>query len=213
MPDLNEPSHSTESAIPFRRKLGRYRKRRKGSRRRFKLIVRVNSRLYLTVHEAAVAKNRTMSSIVEEALWRFLGQLSMYEGAKVFERLRHAQALIDEVIALAHKVPLQAEKSPTNIHEKEARQRRRNEISEKSTAAFDEIYDLCQSERLASEAEMRAVMYGLLARLAAANEALLEGASEEEVLVEIQKMREERQRFEKHTRELEARSQAGSGAT
>jgi len=46
-------------------------------------------------------------------------------------------------------------------------------------------------------------MYMVLARLAEVNEALLTGASEEEVLAEIQKLREDQEKFEEASRKLE----------
>jgi hypothetical protein len=46
-------------------------------------------------------------------------------------------------------------------------------------------------------------MYMALARLAEVNEALLKDASDEEVMVEIEKLREDQERFEEATRKLE----------
>ena len=46
-------------------------------------------------------------------------------------------------------------------------------------------------------------MYALLARLAEVNETMLRDASEEEVLVEIRKLRQDQVQFEEATRKLE----------
>jgi hypothetical protein len=192
---------------------GRQQRRRLGYKRSFQLHVKISSQLYLGLRGAAAAGGLTVSALVEEALWKFLSELASKSGAQVFERLRHANSLIQEVVALAHKTPLMAEKDAENIHETDPRQRRRNQLSEKSSAAFEQVYDLCQSERLAGENRMRAAMYAVLARLAAVNEIILQGASEEEVLKEIRRLNEERERFEEHTRKLETAAQENAGAT
>ena len=137
-----------------------------------------------------------------------MSKLASHSAAHIFERLRHTNALIQEVVATAYKIPLQTEKSVANIHEKDARQSRRNQLSQKSSAAFDQVYELCQSESLAEKNEMRGTMYAILARLATANEMLLQGASEEEILKEIAQLNEERRRFEENTRKLEQQGKA-----
>ena len=195
------------------RRLGRQQRRRLGYKRTFQLHVKISSQLYLALHGAAAARVETVSALVEEALWGFLAEMASRSGAQVFEQLRHANALIQEVVAIAHKTPLMAEKDAKNIHETDPRQHRRNQLSEKANSAFEQVYELCQSERLAAENRMRATMYAVLARLAAVNEMILQGATEEEVLKEIRQLNEERQRFEEHTRKLETAAQANPGPT
>jgi hypothetical protein len=89
---------------------------------------------------------------------------------------------------------------------KEPRQLRRNEISQKATAAFDQVYELAQSETLAEKNQARGAMYETLARLAEVNGVLLTDASDEEVLEELQQLREAQLNFEEATRKLEEES-------
>jgi hypothetical protein len=60
---------------------------------------------------------------------------------------------------------------------------------------------------------MRAEMYAILARLASVNELILRGAAEEEILVELSQMREERHNFDEATRKLEARARTEHSTT
>ena len=157
------------------------------------------------------ARNRTtVGLVVEEVLWKALGHVAARKGARLQERLQHANWLITEVVAsgfggvpIVGGVQIPGQPAPANIHEKEPRRQRRNRISEKATAAFDEVYDLAQTEALASKNRTRAAMYMALARLAEVNEALLKDASDEEIMVEIEKLRENQERFEEATRLLE----------
>jgi len=157
----------------------------------------------------AARNHATVGLVVERMLWKELGKIAARKGARFHERLRHADALINEVVAsvlavrIAGEVRVPGQADHANIHEKEPRQERRNRISEKAAAAFEEIYDLAQAEALAAENRTRAMMYMVLARLAEVNEVLLKGASDEEVLAEIQKLREDQERFEEATRKLE----------
>lgn len=147
-----------------------------------------------------------------------MGRIAGRKGARLYERLRHANALIDEVVALAFaiepagRVQLPGQAAPADIHEKEPRHRRRNRISEKTSAAFDEVYDLAQTEALASNNKTRATMYMVLARLAEVNEALLKDASDEEIMAEIEKLREDQERFEEATRIMEEEAKESAAA-
>jgi hypothetical protein len=129
----------------------------------------------------------------------------------IIERLRYANSLIYQAIAEAYKVPLQEQKGPVNIHEAQARQERRNRLSQKIDAAFNQIYELSQSEQLAERNQMRAVMYGLLTHMAAVNEKILRGAAEEEILAELTNLREEQRAFEEATRQFEEQARASAG--
>ena len=190
----------------------RYRRGVKGQPRGRHLHVMVSPPLQLALMSEAARNRATVGVVVEQLLWKGLGQLAAWKGARLQERLRHASALIDEVVASAFtvqiagdvRVPGQA--GVVDVHGKEARQQRRNELSQKAKAAFDEIYDLAQTEALAAENQKRATMYMILARLAEVNEALLKGASEEEILHEIERLREDQERFEEATRKLEEES-------
>jgi len=188
----------------------RHRPKAKGRPRRMHLHVLISPQLQLSLMHEAARNHETVGMFVERALWKLLGQIAARKGARIVERLRHANALIEEVVALGSpimiagtvRIPGQTT-PPPDIHVKEPRQQRRNRISDKSSAAFDEVYDLAQTEAVASNNKTRAMMYMVLARLAEVNEALLRGASEEEVLAEIAKLREEQERFEEATRVME----------
>ncbi len=144
--------------------------------------------------------------LIEEALERFLPTLTEQDFPQLFTRLQLAQGQIREIIAYAHKVPLQTHKG--DIHAAEARQERRNELADKSRAAFDQIYELAQAKKLEEEARTRSQMYLAIARLATINAKILRDAAEEEILKEIAALHEENQRLEEATRELEARAAA-----
>jgi len=196
----------------------RHRRGVRGHRRNFHLNVLISPQLQLCLMIEAARNHASVGMWVEQALWKALGRVAARKGARLRDRLRHANALINEVVGSACvlrvagtlKVPGQA--SPVNVHEKEPRQHRRNQISQKAAAAFDEVYDLAQAEALAAENQTRAEMYMVLARLAEVNEALLKGASDEEVMVEIEKLREEQERFEESTRILEEEAKESAAA-
>ncbi len=187
----------------------RHRRAAKGHRRKSSLHLMISPQLQLSLMNEAVRNHATIGLVVERALGNGLGQIAARKGARLHERLRHANALITEVIAAAHVVSIAGEVSipgqakPANIHEKEPRKQRRNRISEKAAAAFEEVYELAQTEAVATANRTRAAMYMALARLAEVNEALLKDASDEEVMAEIEKLREDQERFEEATRKLE----------
>jgi len=189
----------------------RYRRRITGHPRMFLLRTRISAQLYLGLSRAARLKRVTYGKIVEEALWAYLSKLTLQ--GDIIQRIRHAEGLIDQLIAEAHKLPLQKQKGPPNIHTPRERQDRRNSISDKTTSAFNQIYVLAQSEQLAEQSQMRAEMYAILARLASVNELILRGAAEEEILVELSQMREERHNFDEATRKLEARARTEHSTT
>jgi hypothetical protein len=164
----------------------------------------------------AGVKHVTVSYFVERTLWKGLSKEAAKKGAKLFARMHHADSLINEIIAEfmairpAGRLRIPGQPEPENIHETESRQNRRNRVSQKVEAAIEEVYELAQSEALAEENQTRAVFYGVFAQLAQVNENILEGASNEEVLAEIEKLRQEQKRFEETTRKLE--EEAGSSS-
>ena len=178
----------------------------------------ISPQLQLCLMNEAARNHATVAMIVEQMLWRAMGQIAARKGARLHERLRHANALIDEVVAEAFPiepaghVQIPGQAAPVDIHEKEPRHERRNRISEKTSAAFDEVYDLAQTEALASQNRTRAIMYMVLARLAEVNEALLKDASDEEVLAEIEKLREDQESFEEATRIMEEEAKESATA-
>lgn len=164
---------------------------------------------YLALQKAADYKHMTRSRIVEEALWAHLSKLTV--NSNILDRLRYANGLIHQALAEAYKQPLQEHKGAANIHEAQARQERRNKLSQKMETAFDQIYELSQSEQLAGHNQMRATMYALLSHTAATNEMILRGAAEEEILAELSKLREKQRAFEEATKQLEEQAKASSG--
>jgi len=186
-----------------------HRKRITGFPRKFRIQLRLSATQYLALQESADYKHVTRNRLVEEALWAHLSKLAV--NSNVLERLRYASSLIHQALAEAYKIPLKEQKGPTNIHETQARQERRNKLSQKMETAFDQIYELSQSEQLAGQNQMRATMYGLLSHAAATNEMILRGAAEEEILAEITKLREEQRAFEEATRQLEEQTKASTG--
>lgn len=160
--------------------------------------------MFLNLHRAAALRRISVSEFVEESLERTLSKITA--SGDIIKRLRYAQALVNDVIIFARKEPLQGKKGPANIHEETARQIRRNELSDKTHAAMEQVYGLAQSEKLAAENQTRAAMYTVLASLATVDALILKDAADEEVLAEIAKLREEDAKFEETTRELESRT-------
>jgi len=189
---------------------GRQQRHVKGRRRSLWIQLRASPQLKLSLMNMAALKRMTVSRYVEEALWKILSRDAARKGAKFHARLRHANCLIEQVIAEAFVTQVAGNLDVANVHRVDTRQQRRNRISEKCEAAFDEVYDLAQSEKLAKENRTRAVFYAVLAQLAQVNETILQGASDEEVLAQIQQLREEQRRFETTTREMEDEARESS---
>ena len=188
-----------------------YRKRITGHPRMFMLKTKISAQLYLGLNRAAQLKRVTIGKIVEEALWAYLSKLTLK--GDIIQRIHHAQSLMDQLVAEACKVPLQAQKGPPNIHSARERQARRNSISDKTTSAFNQIYELAQAEQITEQSQIRGVIYAVLARLASVNELILRGAAEEEILAELSQMGEERHNFDEATRQLEARARTELATT
>jgi hypothetical protein len=186
-----------------------HRKRITGFPRRFRMQLQFSASQYLALQKAADYKHMTRSRIVEEAIWAHLSKLTV--NSDIVQRLRYANSLIHEALAEAYKTPLKEQKDAANIHENQTRHERRNKLSEKMNAAFDQIYELSQSEQVAGQNQMRAVMYALLTHMAATNEQILRGAAEEEILAEVSKLHEEQRAFEEATRQLEDQAKASTG--
>lgn len=205
MPAPNQVHIRQRTGTSFRGMKGvRHRKRIHGFPRRFQVHATVSAQLYLGLNEAANLKHTTVSGIVEAASWRYLSSLSL--SGDVVQRLRQASSLITQVVVVANKLPLQEHKGSVDIHQRGGRQERRNELSEKTNSATSQVYELAQSEKLAEESQLRASMYAVLAHLATVNELILKDAAEEEILAEIDKLRQEQRNFEENTRQLEERS-------
>jgi predicted DNA-binding ribbon-helix-helix protein len=73
---------------------GRQRERVKGSPRRSRLSIRINSQLYLALQLAASTKHVTVSALVERMVWESLSKMA---SGNITERLRHVHALINEI--------------------------------------------------------------------------------------------------------------------
>jgi hypothetical protein len=136
--------------------------------------------------------------------------MAAQRGAKLYERLRYADALVSQVIALGSPIQPAGGFAAGDIHTKETRQRRRNELGVKAIEAFDKVYEIAQTEALAEANQVRTAAYEVLAHLAEVNAAILRDASEEELLAGVEGLREEQRRFEEAIRRLEGEAE-GSG--
>ncbi len=191
---------------------GLYRKRIPGIVRQSYIHIRIHPDLHSGLVKFAQIDGITISLLVEGALWKFLSKETARRGGRVVERLRHSQALVREVIAIATefaapepaKVPLQAEKVAPNVQDREVRQNRRSRISQKTENAFDEVYELCHAKQISEQDALRGSMYAILARLAEVNEHILAGAAKEEILQDLDKLGEANDRYEQLTARLEA---------
>jgi hypothetical protein len=166
--------------------------------------------------KAVMDRRKSKSRIVEDALWRELGQLTARDKAKVLQRLKYIDALITEIVALATAETIQPAggvrtAGHVDVHTKEARRERRNELSEKVHLATNQVFDLAQTEALAEENQMRAVMYGVLSQLAGIDAMILKDAAEEEIMEAMDGLRAEQREFEAATRKLEGEAAEAAG--
>lgn len=76
----------------------RYRRGSKGHPRRLHLRVLISPQLQFSLMNEAARNHATVSMIVEQVLWKGLGQIGARKGARLHERLRHANALIKVVV-------------------------------------------------------------------------------------------------------------------
>ena len=166
--------------------------------------------------EAAANRDLSKSLIVEEALWREIGRMTLRDKSSLIQRLNYVDALITEIVATATSVRLAGRvkivgkppvKAPVDVHAKEARQERRNELSQKAHTATNQVFDIAQSEALAQENQVRAEMYRVLAHLATVDALILKDAAEEEILEAIEKLRREQREYEEATRKLESETE------
>jgi hypothetical protein len=169
----------------------------------------ISARLQYALMKAAANRCLSKSLIVEEALWREIGRLTVQDKGRVVQRLKYLGALISEIVAVGMVVVPVGElnvpgRTPGDMHSKESRRERRNELSQKVHTAMSQVFDLAQSEALAEENRMRAEMFRVLAQLASIDALILKDAAEEEVLEGIEKLREEEREYEEATRRLEA---------
>jgi hypothetical protein len=65
---------------------------------RYRIEFLANGPLYKSLHDAAHVTHRSIGAILEEAAWVWLERMIAKRGAKLFERLRYADALISEVM-------------------------------------------------------------------------------------------------------------------
>ena len=191
------------------------RQRRKvlGHARRFRLDLRISAQLQYALMEAAANRGLSKSLIVEEALWREIGRMTLRDKSGLIQRLRYVDALITGIIATATPVRLAGRvkilgkapmKAPVDVHAKEARQERRNELSQKAHTATNQVFDIAQSEALAQENQVRAELYRVLAHLATVDALILKDAAEEEILEAIEKLKREQRVYEETARKLES---------
>jgi hypothetical protein len=195
---------------PHKLRRRRYQRRYKGNPRKLHLNIRITPQLQFALMNAAAINHVTVSHYVEDVLWKALSKEAARKGAKLHERLRHVNALIEQVIAEGLAVTVAGQAGSVDIHTAGERQQRRNRISDKCEAALNEVYELAQSQALAQQNQTRAIFYAIFAQLAHVNETLLKGASDEEIMTEIQKLREEQERFEDATRQLEEEANGSS---
>ena len=164
----------------------------------------------------AVANRRLSKSlIVEEALWREIGRMTPRDKTRLIQRMKYVDGLISEIIAIGTRVESAGEAripgTPVDVHKKEARRERRNELSQKAHTAMNQLFDLAQSEALAQENQARAATYKLLAHVAAIDAQVLRDTTEEEILEAVEKLYAEQREYEEATRRLEAETKAVAG--
>jgi len=182
----------------------RERRRIQGHRRRFRLHVMLSAQLQLALMRTVVAKRLSKSMIVELALWKYLSRLAAYDATKLIQRLKYANALVSQLITIIMALENDAKQTNAHIPDRATREQRRIQLSQKANDAFDEIYNLAQTPALANASQHRATTYRLAAQLATLNASILEDASGEEILAEIEKLRKKQLAFEDENRLLEA---------
>ena len=166
--------------------------------------------------QAVANRGLSKSLIVEQALWREIGRITARDKPRLIQRMKYVDGLVSEIIAIGLGVKSAGEVrvvsgTPVNVHRKEARQERRNELSEKAHTAMNQLFDLAQSEALAQDNQMRAAMYKLLGQLASIDAQILRDTTEEEILEAMEKLYAEQRQYEEATRELEEEAKAVAG--
>jgi len=84
----------------------RHRSAVEGRPRRFHLHVLISPQLQLALMSEAARSRATVGMIVEQLLWKELGRIAARKGARLNERLSHANALINEIVASTMTVRL-----------------------------------------------------------------------------------------------------------
>ena len=175
--------------------------------------LRLSAQLQYALMAAAGNRGLSKSLIVEEALWREIGRMTLRDKGSLIQRLKYVDALITGIIttgtplSLAGRVKIPGKPptmAPVDVHAKEARRERRNELSQKAHTAMNQVFDLAQSEALAQESQVRAGLYRVLAQLAMVDALILKDAAEEEILEAIEKLRREQREYEEATRKFES---------
>ena len=191
---LNKIGSGLEQVHAWQRGL-RHQRRVRGHRRRFHLHTVVSAQLQLALMKAVQLRHRSKSMIVEEALWRELGRLSAQNKAGLIQRLKYLDALVSEIIGSVG-VMNASETLPRDSEQ------RLNEVAEKTRESMNQTFDLVQTEPLAG-ADQRAVMYRVLARLANMTAKLLDGAAGQDILYEMNKLREDQLAFQELAKQFE----------
>jgi protein involved in polysaccharide export with SLBB domain len=105
----------------------------------------------------------------------------------------HALTAMRKAVSIAGTVTI------ADIHKKEPRQKRRNEMSDAAFTALKELYEILQAKAFDEEKLMKAEGYMVFARVAEVNEVLLRDAGDEELFEKLDALEQENLKFEEDT--------------
>ena len=194
----------------------KHRKHRIGIPRSCFLGVRLYVGTYLELRKEAIRTKTTVSQVAERSIMNELKHVSglFNDRQAMVKQLRAVQANIHSLTAMGRAVTVAGSvRIASNVHVMEPRQDRRNKISDKAMAAFDEMYELLQAKAFAEEQLLKAEGYMVLARLAEVNEVILRDAGDEELFEKLDALDQANDHLEENTEQLEAEAKEASGKT
>lgn len=128
-------------------------------------------------------------------------------------QLRRVNQLIKEIVVMAKKTPMQAEKDAKTgkpaFHE---RKKKRGHLIELGMQAYDELSKISKSERAAKEAEFRLQAFTVMARVGLFNAAIIRDQEAEDIARLIEGLEEGNDRIEAKIKELEEKKREEEAA-
>lgn len=119
-------------------------------------------------------------------------------------QLRRVNELINEIIILAKKAPMQEEKdAKTGKPTFEQREKKRDHLIELGMQAYDELSKISRSEKAAKQAEFRMQAFTVMARVGMFNAAVIRDQEAEDIARLIEELEEGNDRIEARIKELQ----------
>jgi hypothetical protein len=143
-----------------------------------------------------------MAEIVRDMTRDYITEFSGSQSKFVTPKILQATQLIKQLIAYGRvsKTPLKSSKTPLEAQKdtdvREERQRKRGKLLEMGMLAFEQVYEIAQSEEKAKAAKYRVQAYLVLSSLGKLNAAILRDATDEELLTLMLELDDKNARLE-----------------